>query len=251
MYRHVAKFRLDLAQLWRRPVSWCTVWKGTPQDCMDHVRGRMTFLVPWTVRCQVWSDSLKQNHSGISTDVLLFSDINLSLVHHYRVHKRGVPHVAFRKNYMAWLRALLPSPVAQSQDSMLSPVSTGPISLRHACSAELELESPRRTRHARRRVRPVRVMGESVGDLPILTIQDPSDVQDAIVYDCQPPLLPVSLQLKDIGPLPLRGATPWSTVTGEVAGVGSSSSKSVPGSISNPQLRANQAKSESPTSPHH
>ena len=44
MYRHVAKFHLDLAQLWRCPVSWCTVWKGTPQECMDHVRGRMTFL---------------------------------------------------------------------------------------------------------------------------------------------------------------------------------------------------------------
>ena len=39
MYRHVAKFHLDLAQLWRCPVSWCTMWKGTPQDCMDHVRG--------------------------------------------------------------------------------------------------------------------------------------------------------------------------------------------------------------------
>ena len=39
MYRNMAKFHLDLAQLWRCPVSWCTVWKGTPQDCMDHVRG--------------------------------------------------------------------------------------------------------------------------------------------------------------------------------------------------------------------
>ena len=39
MYRHVARFHLELAQLWRFPVSWCTVWKGTPQDLMDHVRG--------------------------------------------------------------------------------------------------------------------------------------------------------------------------------------------------------------------
>ena len=52
-------------------------------------------------------------------------------------------------------------------------------------------------------VRPVRVVGESVGDL---TIQDTSEVQGAIIYDCRPPLLPVSLQLKDIGPLPLRPA---------------------------------------------
>ena len=174
MYRHVAKFHLDLAQLWRCPVSWCTVWKGTPQDCMDHVRGANDvpwvvksasmeqFVPPLTVRRQVWSDSLKQSHSGISTDVLLFSDINLSLVHHYRVHKRGLLHVAFRKDYMARLRALLPPPVAQSQDKMLSPVPTSPASSRQARSAELGLELPIRTRRARRRVRPVRVMGESV-----------------------------------------------------------------------------------------
>ena len=132
-------------------------------------------------------------------DVLLFSDINLSLVHHYRIHKRGLPHITFRKDYMARLRAFLPPAVAQSRDGMLSPVSSGPVSLRHARSAELELELPRR--RARWRVRPVRVMGESVGDLPILTIQDPSDLQGALVYYCRPPLLPVSLKLEDIGPL--------------------------------------------------
>ena len=72
---------------------------------------------------------------------------------------------------------------------------------RPASSAELVGESPRRTRRAKRRMRPVRVMEGSVGDLPILTIQDPSDIQGAMVYDCRPPLLPVSLQLSDIGPL--------------------------------------------------
>ena len=104
MCRHVAKFHLDLAQLWRCPVSWCTVWNGTPQDYMDHVWGGggahdvpwdvksasiEKFVPPWTVRRQVWSDSLEQRHSSISTDILLFADINLSLVHHYRIHKRG------------------------------------------------------------------------------------------------------------------------------------------------------------------
>ena len=120
---------------------------------------------------------------------------------------------------MARLRALLPPAVAQSRDGMLSPVSSGPVSMRYARYAELELESPRRTRRAKRRMRPV--LGESVGDLPILTIQDPSDVQGAIVYDCRPPLLPVSLQLEDIGPLTLRrtvvpanlpGRTVWQSV---------------------------------------
>ena len=39
MHQHVAMFHLDLVQLWCCPVSWCTVWKGMPQDCMDHLRG--------------------------------------------------------------------------------------------------------------------------------------------------------------------------------------------------------------------
>ena len=119
MYRHVVCCHLDLAQLWWCPVSWCTVWKGTPQDLMDHVRGAHkvpeevlhikleTLFPPWTVTRQVHTDSLTSRHSGISNDVLLFSDIGLSLVHHYRVHKRGLPHVAFRRNYMSQLRALL------------------------------------------------------------------------------------------------------------------------------------------------
>ena len=107
---------------WRCPVSWCTVWKGTPQDCMDHIPGAHDvpweiklaslekYLPPWTATRKVWSDSLAAQHSGILTDVLLFSDIHLSLVHHYRIHKRGLPHIAFRRNYMSQLRALLPLP---------------------------------------------------------------------------------------------------------------------------------------------
>ena len=37
MYRHVARRHLELTQLWRCPVSWCTVWRGTPQGLMDHI----------------------------------------------------------------------------------------------------------------------------------------------------------------------------------------------------------------------
>ena len=144
------------------------------------------------------------DNSGISTDVLLFSDINLSLTYHYRVHKRGLPHIAFRKNYLTRLRALMSQAVARSRGEMLSPVPSDPVSTRHARSAERESESPQRTRRARRKMWPVRVLEESVCDLPTLTVQDPSDLQGAIVYDCRPPLLPVSLRLEDIGSLPLR-----------------------------------------------
>ena len=45
------------------------------------------------------------------------------------------------------------------------------------------------------------VMETSVRDLPVLTLQDPSDVQGAVIYNCRPPLLPVSLDLSGIGPL--------------------------------------------------
>ena len=79
---------------------------------MDHVRGAHDvpsdiksasldrFFPPWTVRRQIWVDALKPCHSGVSTDVLLFSEINLSLVHHYQVFRRGLPHYTFRKDYL-------------------------------------------------------------------------------------------------------------------------------------------------------
>ena len=81
------------------------------------------YLPPWTVTRQVWSDSLNGQHSGILTDVLLFSDIHLSLVHHYRIHNRGW-------NYLSQLRALLPFPVVQPTDGVVLPDSSGSGSLR-------------------------------------------------------------------------------------------------------------------------
>ena len=65
---------------------------------------------------------------------------------------------------------------ARSLRDMMSPVPSGPVSTRHARSPELELESPWRTRRARLRMRPVRILEESVGELPTLTVQDPSDL---------------------------------------------------------------------------
>ena len=102
---------------------------------------------------------------------------------------------------MSQLRALLPLPVAQPTNGVLSPVSTGPGSLRQASSAELVGESPRRTRRAKRWMWPVHVVQTSVRDLPVFTLQDPSDALGAVVYNCRPPLLPVSLDLSCIGPL--------------------------------------------------
>ena len=33
---------VHLAQLWHCPVPWCTQWKGTPQDCVAHLRPKHT-----------------------------------------------------------------------------------------------------------------------------------------------------------------------------------------------------------------
>ena len=97
-----------------------------------------------------------------------------------------------------------------AQCDMASPVPTSSVSARHARSSEVEPESPRKTRCARRktrcahrRMRPTRVCAESVGvESPTMTVQAIPDLAGAIVYDCRPPLLPVSLRLNDIGLLP-------------------------------------------------
>ena len=157
MYRHVARCHLDLAQLWRCPVSWCTVWKGAPQDLMDHVRGSHeleTLIPPWTVTRQVYTDSLTSRHSRISNDILLFSDIGLSLAHHYRVHKRVVPHVVFRRNYMSQLRTLLPLPAVTSTEGG----SPDPGCSSVGDSVDVAGASSRPSRRAFARRRPTRVM---------------------------------------------------------------------------------------------
>ena len=107
---------------WRCPIAWCTTWKGSPQDCLEHVRSGHDapwvsktasiekYAPPWTVRRQLWTDSLRIEHSGISTDMLLLSEVGMPLTQHYRVYKGGLPHAVFRTDYMARLRSLLPSP---------------------------------------------------------------------------------------------------------------------------------------------
>ena len=202
MYQHVARFHLDLAQLWRCPVSWCTVWKGTPQDCI--IRGAHDvpweiksaslekYLPPWTVTRKVWSDSLAAQHSGISTDVLLFSDIHLSLVHHYIIHKRGLLHIAFR------LSALLPLPAVPPAVGVVSPDFYSSSSLCPAGSPEAMDSSPRTTRRAFRHRRPVRVMEPPVENIPVLMIQDPLAAAGVVVIDCCPPLLPVSMDISGV-----------------------------------------------------
>ena len=202
MYQHVTKFYLDLHVFVCRGarchgvrggraihrIVWIILGGAHNVPWIGKMANLEQFVPPWTVHRQVWSDLLKAAHSGISTDILLFSDLHLSLTHHYRVNRRGLPHIAFRKDYMLKLRALLPVPV------VLPSVMVSP-------SVELKDESPRRTRRAQRRIRLVRVMDGLGCALPVLSLQDPADAQGEVVYDCWPPLLPVSLQLGELGTL--------------------------------------------------
>ena len=49
----------------------------------------------------------------------------------------------------------------------------------------------------RPRRRPVRVEELAVVNVPVLTIQDPLAAAGAVVLDCRPPLLPVSMDIKN------------------------------------------------------
>ena len=203
MYRHVVLCHLKLAQLWRCPVAWCTVWKGALQDLTDHVRYAHRvpeavnhvklekIIPPWTVTREVYTESLTPRHSGISNDILLISDIGLSLSHHYRVHNKGVPHVAFRKDYMSQLRAMLPLPAAQL-DQRGSPESDCS-GLEESPEAVDSYQRPSRRAFARRRIPRVREIPTRIA--PRLTELDPLAAAGAIVLDCRPQVLPGAMEL--------------------------------------------------------
>ena len=79
--KHVALYHLELAQLWRCPVTWCTVWKGTSQDCVDHMRkahdipplvkaaNLARWFLPWTVTREQWSSMTRPAISGVAVDI--------------------------------------------------------------------------------------------------------------------------------------------------------------------------------------
>ena len=91
--RHVALYHMELVQLWRCPVTWCTVWKGTSQDCVDHMRrapdipplvkaaNLAHWFPPWTVTREQWSSMTRPAVSRIAVDTLLFSYIEMPLFH--------------------------------------------------------------------------------------------------------------------------------------------------------------------------
>ena len=114
--KHIAFYHLELAQLWRCPVMWCTVWKGTAQDCIDHMRRTHTlplsvkaanlakYFPAWTVTRDQWSKMLMPCVSGVAIDTLLFSRVGSPLCHRYRLISRTGSHAAFRGMYLKLMR---------------------------------------------------------------------------------------------------------------------------------------------------
>ena len=83
-------------------------------------------------------------------------------------------------------------------DAVVSPDSSGSGSLRLAESPEVVEKLPRTTRRAFRRRQPVRVMEPFVENLLVLMIQDSSAAAGAVVVDCRPPLLPVTMDISGV-----------------------------------------------------
>ena len=124
--KHVALYNLDLAQLWCCPVPWCPVWKGTSQDCVDHMckahntpvkvkAGNLArWFPPWTVTREQWHSMSRPSVSGIAIDTFLFSCIGMPLFHRYRVVDRLEAHPTFRGSYMTRLFDFLKEADAES-----------------------------------------------------------------------------------------------------------------------------------------
>ena len=111
--KHIALYHMELAQPWRCPVTWRTVWKGTAQDCVDHMRrthdaplvvkaaNLARYFPPWTVTREQWSEMTQPFISGVVIDTLLFSRIGSPLFHHYRIINRTDNSCGFLGNVYA------------------------------------------------------------------------------------------------------------------------------------------------------
>ena len=105
---HMTNEHLEMAQLWRSPVEWCAVWKGSVRACQEHLSEKhggsslfdlknvAKFFPPWTVSHHVWQTALRPDVSGVAVDARLFHEAGCRLVHRYRVYKDPFPHPALR-----------------------------------------------------------------------------------------------------------------------------------------------------------
>ena len=90
---HMINVHLELGQLWRCPLEWCAVWKGSMSDCLGHLQDKhgglqyvalknlAKFCPPWTVPRDLWLTALRPGVSGIAVDARLFHEAGCRLVH--------------------------------------------------------------------------------------------------------------------------------------------------------------------------
>ena len=109
---------LDLGQLWRCPVEWSAVWKGSVRGCRDHFNEKhsgsetLNFdkvsksFPAWTVMRGFWERALKPEISGIAVDTQLFHESRKRLVHKYRVYQDPLLHPALREGRITRLISL-------------------------------------------------------------------------------------------------------------------------------------------------
>ena len=116
---HMMCNHLGLGQLWRCPVEWCAVWKGSVRECLDHLNekhsGSETLdfdkvsksFPAWTVTRDFWEQALNPEISGIAVDIQLFHESGRRLVHKYHVYRDPLPHPALREGRITKLISLV------------------------------------------------------------------------------------------------------------------------------------------------
>ena len=112
---HMMCHHLALGQLWRCPVEWCAVWKGSVRECRDHFNDKHSgsetidfdhvskAFPAWTVPRDFWNKALRPEISGIAVDAMLFHESGRKLVHKYRVYRDPLPHPALREGKISKL----------------------------------------------------------------------------------------------------------------------------------------------------
>ena len=129
---HMVNSHLELGHLWRCPVEWCAVWKGSICDCLGHLNDKhggstffslkniAKFFPPWTVTRDVWQTALHPDVSGIAVDAHLFHEAGCRLVHQYCVYKDPFPHPALRRGVLPRLLSFVVRAMAIAQLTQLN-----------------------------------------------------------------------------------------------------------------------------------
>ena len=127
--RHIGDFHLALGQLWRCPIPWCSLWKGTAQDCLDHIRFRhhvdssvvakalVKNFPPGTVTRAAWIVVLRPGVSSIATDVMLFHHHGARLVQQYCVYADPLPHRSLHGRFMLRLARFIIQASAEARSA--------------------------------------------------------------------------------------------------------------------------------------